>query len=169
MRDLVRQEVFDASETIVIKIGSNVLTRDDDLLDTDRIATLASQIADLKSTGRNVVIVSSGAVAAGVGVLGLSKRPTSLPELQASAAAGQMLLMPLQANVLGEQAKRVVGSLMRQLLTQTFMRRGKEQRHPTVVIIDEFADMAGSMVGELTKTLLAEARKFGVAVVLNTR
>ena len=83
--------------------------------------------------------------------------------------SGQMVLMPLQANVLGDQAKRVLGSLMMQLLTQTFMRRGKGERHPTIVIIDEFADMAGGMVGELTKTLLAEARKFGVAVVLATQ
>ena len=107
MRDLVRQEVFDASETIVIKIGSNVLTRDDDQLDTNRIATLAAQISRLKSTGRHVVIVSSGAVAAGVGVLGMAKRPTSLPELQASASAGQMLLMRTWGEGLQQHGHRV--------------------------------------------------------------
>lgn len=107
MRDLVRQEVFDASETVVIKIGSNVLTRDDDQLDSARIATLASQISRLKSTGRHVVIVSSGAVAAGVGVLGIARRPTSLPELQASASAGQSLLMQTWGECLREHGHRV--------------------------------------------------------------
>lgn len=76
-----------------MKIGSNVLTRDDDQLDVDRVTKLAEQIDRLMKTGRKVVIVSSGAVAAGVGILGLSKRPQSLPELQAAAAAGQTYLM----------------------------------------------------------------------------
>ena len=82
---------------------------------------------------------------------------------------GQLLLIPLQANVLGDNAKRVLGSLMMQLLTQTLMQRRRDERHATLIIIDEFADLAGSMVGELTKTLLAESRKFGAAVVLATQ
>lgn len=93
MRNLVRQEVFGSSQTLIIKIGSNVLTRDDDNLDHERIQHLADQIDRVRQTGRQVVIVSSGAVAAGVGVLGLKQRPQSLPELQASAAAGQVHLM----------------------------------------------------------------------------
>lgn len=93
MRNLVRQEVFDSSQTIIVKVGSNVLTRDDDQLDRDRLQHLADQIDRLIQTGRRVVIVSSGAVAAGLGVLGLKQKPQSLPELQASAAVGQTHLM----------------------------------------------------------------------------
>ena len=89
----VRKEVFDSCRTIIIKVGSNVLTREDDQLDEDRICQLCLQIERLKSAGKKVVIVSSGAVAAGIGVLKLAKRPTSLPELQAAAATGQTLLM----------------------------------------------------------------------------
>ena len=60
MRNLVRQEVFDSSRTLIIKIGSNVLTRGDDQLDEDCIRHLSEQIDRLIAAGRKVVIVSSG-------------------------------------------------------------------------------------------------------------
>lgn len=93
MQNLVRREVFESSRTLIIKIGSNVLTRDDDQLDEERIRHLSAQIDRLLSSNRQVVVVSSGAVAAGIGVLGLDRKPQALPELQAAAAAGQMRLM----------------------------------------------------------------------------
>lgn len=93
MHNLVRKEIFESCQTLVVKIGSNVLTRDDDQLDEQRINHLAEQIDRLMNGNRRVVIVSSGAVAAGIGVLGLAQKPQTLPELQASAAAGQMRLM----------------------------------------------------------------------------
>jgi len=73
----------------VIKIGTNVLSRDDDTLDVDRIAQIAEQIHRVRQTGRQVVLVSSGAIGAGIGLLGLRERPTDLPHLQAAAATGQ--------------------------------------------------------------------------------
>ncbi len=93
MRNIVRQEVFESSRTLIIKIGSNVLTRSDDQLDQECIRHLSEQIDRLISSGRKVVIVTSGAVAAGIGILGLAQRPASLPALQAAAAAGQTNLM----------------------------------------------------------------------------
>ena len=100
MENLVRQEVFTASRTLIIKLGSNVLTRDDDQLDLQQIRALGDQIHRLQQTGRRVVIVSSGAVAAGIGILNLRRRPNSLPELQAAAAAGQTHLMQAWENAL---------------------------------------------------------------------
>ena len=93
MRNLVRHEVFESSRTLIIKIGSNVLTRGDDQLDEDCIRHLSEQIDRLISSGRKVVVVSSGAVAAGIGILGLARSPESVPALQATAAAGQTRLM----------------------------------------------------------------------------
>ncbi len=93
MKNSVRQEVFDLSRTLIIKIGSNVLTRGDDQLDLDCIRHLSEQVDRLISSGRKVVIVSSGAVAAGIGILGLPRRPESLPALQAAAAVGQTHLI----------------------------------------------------------------------------
>lgn len=93
MQDLVRQEVVAQARTIVIKVGTNVLSRANDQLDTSRIEALADQIHRIRQAGRRVVLVSSGAVGAGLGLLGLSKRPTDLPHLQAAAATGQASLI----------------------------------------------------------------------------
>ena len=95
MVNLVRREVVETARVIVIKVGTNVLACDDDSLDLDRIAQLAEQIHRIRQTGRRVVVVSSGAVGAGLGLLGLSKRPRDLPHLQAAAAAGQAHLIHL--------------------------------------------------------------------------
>ncbi len=89
MLDLVRREVISSAKTVVIKIGSQVLARDDDSLDTDRISHIAAQIHGIRSSGRRVIVVSSGAIAAGFGLLKFGERPVSLPRLQAAAAAGQ--------------------------------------------------------------------------------
>ncbi len=93
MQDLVRQEIFQACQTVIVKIGTNVLTTENDRLDLVRIQCIANQIHRIQETGRRVVLVSSGAVGAGIGILGLNRRPDSLPELQAAAAIGQPHLM----------------------------------------------------------------------------
>lgn len=107
MPNSIRQDVFNSCQTLIIKIGSNVLTRDDDQLDGERIQHLSDQIDRILQTGRKVVIVSSGAVAAGIGVLGLNQKPQSLPELQASASAGQPLLMKAWGQSLEARGRRV--------------------------------------------------------------
>ena len=100
MENLVRREVIDTAQTLIIKVGTNVLSRDDDSLDEDRIACLAEQIHHVRQTGRQVIVVSSGAVGAGMGLLGLASRPTDLPHLQAAAAAGQARLIRLYDDAL---------------------------------------------------------------------
>ena len=107
MSTYIRKEIFDSSQTLIIKIGSNVLTRGDDSLDLEIIQQLARQIDALISTGRRVVVVSSGAVAAGIGILGLTEKPQSLPELQASAAAGQPHLMSAWGDALRQSGHQV--------------------------------------------------------------
>ncbi len=83
---------------------------------------------------------------------------------------GRLILVPLQSAELGEVAKRVFGTLMMQKISNTFLARaGQPDRRQTVVILDEFADMAGSAAGELTGEMLAQARKFGASVVLATQ
>lgn len=77
----------------VIKIGSALLTADGKGLDTFAVAGWVSQIAELMAQGIEVVLVSSGAVAAGMSRLGWQKRPEKLSELQAAAAVGQMGLL----------------------------------------------------------------------------
>jgi len=93
MPDLVRQEVMTAAELVVVKVGTRVLSRADGSLDDDRVASISDQIARLWQAGRRVVLVSSGAVGAGLGRLGISARPTDTAQLQAAAAIGQSLLI----------------------------------------------------------------------------
>ena len=78
---------------VVVKIGSNVLALKDGGVDKKRVTSLVNSIAAIYGQGLEVIVVSSGAVAAGRGLLGLSKRPTSIPALQAVAAIGQGALM----------------------------------------------------------------------------
>jgi glutamate 5-kinase len=84
---------MNAADTVVVKVGSRVLTREDGALDDAQVAALADQLARLRLDGRNVVLVSSGAVAAGMGRLGWKQRPSDLAELQAAAAVGQSRLI----------------------------------------------------------------------------
>lgn len=77
----------------VVKIGSSLLTDDGRGLDLNAIRDWVEQIAELRSRGIDVVLVSSGAVAEGMGRLGWSRRPHALHHLQAAAAVGQMGLV----------------------------------------------------------------------------
>ena len=84
-----RREWIDDTRRIVVKIGSRVLVDEQHLLDDCQVAALVDQMAALRVTGREVICVTSGAVAAGLGEMGLTTRPRDLPSLQAAAAAGQ--------------------------------------------------------------------------------
>lgn len=74
---------------VVVKVGSSTLTADDGGLDRAYVAGLCDQLAKLRADGVEVVLVSSGAVAAGLRPLGLAQRPTDLGRLQAAASVGQ--------------------------------------------------------------------------------
>jgi glutamate 5-kinase len=93
MIDPVRQEVLVQAHTVVVKIGTNVLTRADGTLEPTRVQALADQLQRVRAAGRKVALVSSGAIGAGVGRLALGRRPTDLRQLQACAAVGQAFLM----------------------------------------------------------------------------
>jgi glutamate 5-kinase len=93
MIDPVRQEVIALAHTCIVKVGTNVLTGDDGMLDRDRLQALTDQLHTVRQTGRRVAVVSSGAIGAGMGQLGLAQRPTDLRHLQACAAVGQGALM----------------------------------------------------------------------------
>lgn len=80
---------FPRPDLAVVKVGSSSLRGPDGLLDRDHVHTLAEQIVVVRESGTRVVLVSSGAVAAGMGLLGLQRRPTDLQGLQACAAVGQ--------------------------------------------------------------------------------
>jgi glutamate 5-kinase len=93
MSDILRQEIADTASTIVVKVGTRVLTDPQGRLDPQQIIALIEQVNVLMNAGRKVVLVSSGAVGAGLGRLGMDSRPTDLAKLQAVAAIGQSALI----------------------------------------------------------------------------
>jgi glutamate 5-kinase len=88
-----RQALMARVRSVVVKLGSNVLANEKGLLDESQIVRLVDQVMALQAKGLRVTVVSSGAIAAGMGDLKLSKRPGALPQLQACAAVGQARLM----------------------------------------------------------------------------
>ena len=93
MVDPSRRTIADASRLIVVKVGTRVLTGSGGMLDAARIDAIGRQFDTLRAQGRQVVLVSSGAVGAGMGRMGLSARPQELAHLQAVAAIGQSSLI----------------------------------------------------------------------------
>jgi len=96
----------------VVKLGTGVLTDGGKQLDLTQLEQLTAQIAAQSLSGREIVLVSSGAVGAGMGVLGYKKRPGQLAELQACAAVGQSRLMATYEKFFGEHGLRVAQVLL---------------------------------------------------------
>jgi glutamate 5-kinase len=108
-----RKTIFSKSRRIVIKIGSAVLTSSDKGLDQNRIERLASEISSIMDQGREVILVSSGAIAAGLAKLGLKKSkgmPLSLK--QAAAAVGQSGLMWAYEKTFASRGRKVAQILL---------------------------------------------------------
>lgn len=89
----MQRETLKAAGRIVVKLGTGVLTDSRKQLDVTQAGQLVDQVAEQRRGGREVVLVTSGAVGAGMGALGCEKRPADLAELQACAAVGQSRLM----------------------------------------------------------------------------
>ena len=88
-----RKKAMKNVRRVVLKLGTRMLTSGPYSLDMEALARLAVDIADLRKKGYEIVIVSSGAIAAGMGRMGVHRRPTSIPQLQALASIGQNLLL----------------------------------------------------------------------------
>lgn len=88
---------------IVIKIGTKVIATKDNALDKDRMKDIVGQISEVMDRGIKVILVTSGAIGSGMGLLGLKKRPTDLHKLQAAASIGQSWLMQLYGEYFKER------------------------------------------------------------------
>lgn len=96
-----RKEIFDKTKRVLVKIGSAVLTGEDGL-DLHIIEQLVEEIVNLRNRGKQVVIVTSGAIASGKHRLGISGPLKSMPQKQAAAAIGQSRLMRVYSNAFGK-------------------------------------------------------------------
>ena len=112
MIDRQRQEAVRSAQLVVVKIGSRVLTTEEGLLNVERVEKIGQQCHEILKSGKKIVIVSSGAVGAGMGRLGLASRPSALPDLQAVAAVGQSCLTEAYERSLGSFGRHVAQLLL---------------------------------------------------------
>jgi glutamate 5-kinase len=99
------------ARSVVVKVGTTALTTSSGMFDAGRLATLADAIEARMKAGSDVVIVSSGAIAAGIEPLGLSRRPTDLATKQAAASVGQVALVNAWSAAFGRY-DRTVGQVL---------------------------------------------------------
>lgn len=97
---------------LVIKLGSSIITDKDNRFDTDLIKSIVAQVSYLADQGKDIVLVSSGAIACGLEILHLSKRPKELAELSAIASIGQIALMRGYQDCFREANKQIAQVLL---------------------------------------------------------
>ncbi|MGN7484024.1 glutamate 5-kinase [Priestia megaterium] len=105
-----RQELQN-SKRVVVKVGTSTLTYDNGDINLARIEKLARVLSDLMNAGKEVVLVTSGAVQVGVKKLKLKEKPTSIREKQAAASVGQCELMHIYSKFFGEYS-HIVGQVL---------------------------------------------------------
>lgn len=101
-----------SAKRIVVKVGTSTLTHKTGKLNIVFIENLVRQIADIKNMGKEVLLVSSGAVGAGMGKMGITSKPRMLPEKQALAAIGQGILMQMYEKIFAEYGQIVAQILL---------------------------------------------------------
>ncbi|NPV53259.1 MAG: glutamate 5-kinase [Firmicutes bacterium] len=99
-------------ERLVVKVGTSSLAYPNGNLNVRRMERIVRQVADLRNRGLEAILVTSGAIAAGVGRMGLAKRPSDLAETQALAAIGQGILMHMYEKLFSEYSHPVAQVLL---------------------------------------------------------
>ncbi len=107
----MHREILKSAARLVVKLGTGVLTDSRKQIDPAQLEQLVAQVAALKKAGQEVVLVTSGAVGAGMGALGYESRPANLAEKQACAAVGQSRLMAMYDKLFA-QHKLVVAQVL---------------------------------------------------------
>ena len=106
-----RQSLVTA-QRIVVKVGTSTLTHGTGKLNFLRIEKLVRELADLANQGKQIILVTSGAVGAGMDRLGLTEKPKTIPEKQAAAAVGQGILMHVYEKFFAEYGQTVAQVLL---------------------------------------------------------
>ncbi len=122
-----------AAKRVVVKVGTSTLTYENGKLNIRAIESLCKVLCDLQNAGKEVVLVSSGAIGVGVGKLGLRVRPSSTREKQAVAAVGQCELMFIYDKLFGEYN----GTVAQVLLTRDIM----ENAHTKQNVLNTFTTL----------------------------
>ena len=106
-----REEILENIQKIVVKVGTSTLTNGDGSLNIEKIKKIVSELSNLSDKGYDVVLVTSGAVGAGMGKLNMTERPKTLSEKQALASIGQVALTHLYQLLFQEYGK-IIGQIL---------------------------------------------------------
>lgn len=141
---------------VVVKIGSSSLTDGHGHLDVDALRDLVTVLAERRAAGGQVVLVTSGAIAAGIGPLGLTHRPRDLATAQATASVGQGLLVARYTQAFAEHGLRV-GQVL--LTADDTMRRGHYRNAQRA--LDRLLDLGVVPVVNENDTVATDEIRFG--------
>ena len=106
-----REEILENIQKIVVKVGTSTLSNEDGGLNIEKIKKIVSELSNLSNKGYDVVLVTSGAVGAGMGRLNMTERPKTLSEKQALASVGQVALTHLYQLLFQEYGK-IIGQIL---------------------------------------------------------
>lgn len=109
---IVSREKLHTAKRIVIKVGSSTITHSNGKRNFSRIESLAMELSDLSNCGKEIILVSSGAIAVGVDRLGLKEKPKTIPGKQAAAAVGQGILMHTYEKIFADYGQIVAQILL---------------------------------------------------------
>jgi len=107
-----RQDILERVKRVVVKVGTSLLTTADSNLNNLQIEKLVEQISYLRKRGYEIILVSSGAIGAGMGELGFKEKPRSIPLRQAMAAVGQCRLMEIYQQAFSKYKQTVAQVLL---------------------------------------------------------
>lgn len=124
------------AKRIVVKVGTSTLTHESGRLNLRRVEQLVKVLCDLQNSGKEVILVSSGAIGVGVGKLGLKKRPTENKVKQAVAAVGQCELMFIYDKLFGEYNHNIAQILLTKFAVDT-----DHKKQNVINTIDTLLDM----------------------------
>ncbi|MFB7878591.1 MULTISPECIES: glutamate 5-kinase [unclassified Nocardia] len=152
----VARQAIVSARSVVVKIGSSALTSLEGGLDTDRLDRLADAVEARMRAGSDVVVVSSGAIGAGIAPLGLSRRPKDLATKQAAASVGQLALAHAWGTSFARY-DRTVGQIL--LSADDFARR--EHHRNAQRTLDRLRSLGAVAVVNENDTVATEELRFG--------
>jgi len=106
------RKILEGAKRAVVKLGTSSITQENGLLDMEKMEKIVNEITAVMDRGIEVILVSSGAVGAGIGRLGLKERPKTVPEKQAAAAVGQGILVHSYEKLFEKHGKIVAQILL---------------------------------------------------------
>ncbi len=147
---------FQSAKRLVVKVGTSTLTYENGRLNLRRIERLVRVLSDLKNSGRDIVLITSGAIGVGVGQLGLPERPRDIGGKQAAAAVGQCELMYIYDKHFSEY-----GHVTAQLLLTRDAVESPERRQNIVNTLSRLLEYGAVPIINENDTVATEEIEFG--------